>query len=389
MAAALARGGDGAGPLSGGDLATWLAPLMARRAEFGITRVASLTRLDRVGIPVVQVTRPLALSNAVSQGKGQALPAATAAAFMEAIETWAAERIPESAVRRATPASLGPGVCELYGPWIDGDALLSWATTDCSWIDGWDLLSETIRPVPLALADTVYTVPSPHSRSLPRVTTGLGAGRRMIDAILQAGLEIIERDALVRARRTPYFFERFQVDLSTVTGRESAWILDRIQSGGLVAGAWRIPSAPGTGVYRCHVMETDWSMELAPLPAEGSACRLDEDSALAAALLEACQARLAAISGARDDLTRNHYPTAYDRAELADWRSQLSPAGGMPFASSDSGSRPGIDGLVKALRATGAQAFIVVPLLVDHDLDVTVVRAVAPPLRLWPGSGDA
>ena len=292
-------------------------------------------------------------------------------------------------MRRATPASQGPGACKLYRPWVDGEAWSQWTATECPWIDGWDLFSDAIRPVPLALVDTRYTCPPPHGPLLPRVTTGLGAGRRAIDAVLQAGLEIIERDALVRARRTPYFFERFQVDLSTVTGRESAWVLDRIRSGGLLAGAWRIPSAQGTAVYRCHVMEADDATELAPLPAEGSACRLDEDSGLAAALLEACQARLAAISGAREDLTRNLYPTAYDRAELADWRSQLSQAGGLSFASGHSGASPGIGGLVEALREAGAQAFVVVPLLFDHDLDVTVVRAIAPPLRLWPGGRGA
>ena len=48
----------------------WLDALIRRRDTFGITRIGSLTRLDRTGIPVVQVSRPLALSNAVSQGKG-------------------------------------------------------------------------------------------------------------------------------------------------------------------------------------------------------------------------------------------------------------------------------------------------------------------------------
>ncbi|TGV60738.1 hypothetical protein EN803_38435, partial [Mesorhizobium sp. M2D.F.Ca.ET.160.01.1.1] len=39
-------------------------------ARMGITRVANVTGLDRIGIPVVMVCRPNARSLAVSQGKG-------------------------------------------------------------------------------------------------------------------------------------------------------------------------------------------------------------------------------------------------------------------------------------------------------------------------------
>ena len=37
---------------------------------FGITRVANVTGLDHIGIPVVMVTRPNSRSISVSQGKG-------------------------------------------------------------------------------------------------------------------------------------------------------------------------------------------------------------------------------------------------------------------------------------------------------------------------------
>ena len=65
--------------------------LLSRRAAFGITRVGCITRLDRIGIPVVQVSRPLSLSNAVSQGKGLSVAQAAASALMEELEVWAAE----------------------------------------------------------------------------------------------------------------------------------------------------------------------------------------------------------------------------------------------------------------------------------------------------------
>ena len=62
-------------------------------ADFGITRVANVTGLDWVGIPVVTVSRPNSRSLSVSQGKGLTLDAAIASGIMEAIELHYAERL--------------------------------------------------------------------------------------------------------------------------------------------------------------------------------------------------------------------------------------------------------------------------------------------------------
>ncbi len=81
--------------------------MLARRTDFGITRVGSVTRLDRVGLPVVQVVRPEALSNAVSQGKGKTFGAALASGLMEALETWAGEHIPDASLTYAPASAVG------------------------------------------------------------------------------------------------------------------------------------------------------------------------------------------------------------------------------------------------------------------------------------------
>src|SRR2546427_9789724 len=59
----------------------------------GITRVANVTGLDSVGIPVVMVCRPNSRSVAVSQGKGIDLTSARASGLMEAAELYHAETI--------------------------------------------------------------------------------------------------------------------------------------------------------------------------------------------------------------------------------------------------------------------------------------------------------
>src|SRR4051812_24003909 len=59
----------------------------------GITRIANVTGLDSIGIPVVMVCRPNSRSLAVSQGKGLGLAAAKASGLMESVELYHAEHI--------------------------------------------------------------------------------------------------------------------------------------------------------------------------------------------------------------------------------------------------------------------------------------------------------
>ena len=57
-------------------------------AAVGITRLADITSLDRVGIPIVSAIRPTAQEGAVSvySGKGESLEQAKVSAIMEGAE---------------------------------------------------------------------------------------------------------------------------------------------------------------------------------------------------------------------------------------------------------------------------------------------------------------
>ncbi|MGH6751984.1 MAG: YcaO-like family protein [Bradyrhizobium sp.] len=356
--------------------------LMARRNDFGITRLGSVTGLDRVGIPVAQVVRPGARSNAVAQGKGATVAQAAISALMEALETWAAERIAPERTWLAPPSNDQDAnvwaelwqrmpVNELHRPLM--------------WIEGWDVMSGRTCSVPLALVDTVYTLPSPHAAWLPRNTTGLAAGTDVHQAVRHACLEILERDARYWALRKPHFFDRYQVATASVVSGRAGAIVARLRHSGLQTGIWSIPAAHGLPIYWCQVMEGDGQMELAPLPAEGFGCDTSHDAALSAALLEACQARMTAIAGAREDVTADFYRGRIDRGRLAAWRMQLG-AGGVPLPTdtAEIGVRTKLDALVEALRLAGAGAAIVVPLFVDLTIPLVVVRVVAPPLRTNP-----
>jgi ribosomal protein S12 methylthiotransferase accessory factor len=83
---------------------TWDA-IRPRLREFGITRVADVTGLDRVGIPVWLAVRPNARTLSVSQGKGLDPDAARVSAAMESLELAHAEK-PQIEIRNATAADI-------------------------------------------------------------------------------------------------------------------------------------------------------------------------------------------------------------------------------------------------------------------------------------------
>src|SRR4051812_31442956 len=70
-----------------------VAEYRALMPRLGITRLANVTGLDTIGIPVYVAIRPNARCLATSQGKGLDHDAAKASALMESIETWHAEVI--------------------------------------------------------------------------------------------------------------------------------------------------------------------------------------------------------------------------------------------------------------------------------------------------------
>ena len=71
----------------------------------GITRLADITGLDRIGIPTWCSIRPRGVLLQVSNGKGTSHDSAKVSALMEAIELWHAEN-PAIAFRRASAEEL-------------------------------------------------------------------------------------------------------------------------------------------------------------------------------------------------------------------------------------------------------------------------------------------
>ena len=143
------------------DPATTLHRVQPHLAAIGITRIANVTGLDRIGVPVVMVCRPNARSLAVSQGKGLTLDAAKASGVMEALELHHAERI-------ELPLKLGSArdLAKTH-PLVDLDALPRLAESHFHldlpilWVEGRDLITGAPAWLPYETVHTNYTLPLP------------------------------------------------------------------------------------------------------------------------------------------------------------------------------------------------------------------------------------
>ena len=172
-----------------------LAAIEPRKHLFGITRVADVTGLDRVGIPVAIAIRPTARSVAVSQGKGIDLASAKVSALMEAIEVWHAENI-EAPLVLASIADVAGRSCEVARlPMVAGSSRPDHARL--LWIAGHDLVSGQSKLVPFEMVHADYAPPlKPGYGLFPASTNGLASGNHQLEAISSAICEVIERDAL-------------------------------------------------------------------------------------------------------------------------------------------------------------------------------------------------
>lgn len=367
-----------------------LRPLLAK---LGITRVANVTGLDHLGIPVCQACRPGSRSLAVSQGKGLDLDAAKVSAIMESAECHHAESLrlplqvgslvqmrqrgPVVDVERLTPVPASPFHAHLPMLWLQGD----------DWLGGEPVF------VPYQLVHTNYVLAGPYRMeacSFSMSTNGLASGNHVEEAASHALCEIIERHAChAFAQLTACERAQRQLDLSTVGHGDCRALVDRLHAAGMEVVVWEVGSGLALPVFECCIAEKAPG-PLAPVPpAMGFGCHPSRDIALLRALTEAAQSRLTVIAGARDDIVESP-----GRADLpAQGRPpgplQLQGPGVLAFDQVPTQDAPSFEAdlelELRVLRSLGLEQAIVVDLS-QPDFDFAVVRVVVPGAR-WDDHG--
>ncbi len=357
--------------------ATWrrFAPVAPR---IGLTRLAELTGLDALGVPVWAAIRPMGRSLSSAQGKGVTSLAAKVSALMESIETWHAEqRRPDRlasaralgaatiARARALPRHPRRFAVDAVRPWVRAVAL---PTGRAAWLP-WE--SVTLDTVAAAATPPLFDVSS----------NGLASGNTVGEAIVHGLCEVIERDAEATWRLTGH--DR-RVVLDTIVDGTVRALIARITGAGARLWLWDLTSEVGVPVFGCGLMhdpaEPSWR---AVGFYQGFGCHLDPAIAMARAITEAVQTRMTYIAGARDDFFPHDYRRATDRAVLRRiWRRYAAP----PDVSIDARDYPrprftdlgaALATLVAALAAAGSPEVLVADLR-QPGFDVPVVKVLVP-----------
>ena len=359
--------------------------------RMGITRLANVTGLDSLGIPVYMACRPLSRSIAVSQGKGLTKAEAKVSAFMEAAETFHSETI-TAPLKMASLEELSND-----HPMIDVEGLPRSRlgefdpTEQILWVDGVALGSGEKLWLPYELVSTNYTLPQPRgSFAFAANTNGLASGNSPMEAVLHGLCELVERDAITLWRLGGDDARAAaKMELASATQMHCRKLLDQYAQAGLDVGLWDVTSDIGIPVFVCAVAERS---EVAVEAELGAGCHPDREVALLRALTEAAQARTTRIAGSRDDFVPESYNA---EAKLSRHRTaRLWLAGPSRRRFEDVPNFSGrtiaedLDHVLECLRAKGIDQIVAVD-LTKPDIGLPVARVVAAGLEgAYQGSGS-
>ncbi|MFF4714187.1 YcaO-like family protein [Streptomyces eurythermus] len=268
------------------------------RHRLGISRVADLTPLDVVGIPVFSVTRPNARTGQITlcQGKGNAPDEALASALFEALERHCGSLARPALT--AAPAELrAMGRTHLGAP----DLGLAELPDDqpLEWIQGRDSRDGSAVLLPAAEVIFPYTAPPGCLRPVRPSTTGLASGATLSEAVLHALYEVVERDA---TSRYLHGGPGRLVPLDTITGPAESELLLKYAKAEIDTVV--IDLTHTTVLPTFAVFLSDPGAHQAHLAVSGFGAHPNAGVALRRALTEAAQARATAIQGSREDLDR-------------------------------------------------------------------------------------
>lgn len=171
--------------------AVWIA------AEKGVTRLADITGLDRIGIPVYTAVVPKSEDEiSVYNGKGIAPIDSSTGALMEAIERQTA-LYAELAVIEESYWNLCRGKVAVADPRSFNHKLRSnyAERRPYRWVEGYDLIADEPILVPAGLACYGVRYRGSHSPYAAYSTNGLASGNCFEEAVAHALCELVERDA--------------------------------------------------------------------------------------------------------------------------------------------------------------------------------------------------
>jgi len=355
-----------------------------------ITRIADITGLDRVGVPVVLAMRPNALTLANSSGKGFTRTAATVSAAMEGIELQFAEDFTgrddadgHGSMLHVTYRELERRglACPIEQLPLTRNAVFDPDVPD-DWVLGFDLIGQRPMAVPYACVGMRSAYFRDRSRfSFQGGSNGLASGNVFLEAVCSGLAEVIERDAVTCMKLRSRHLELKQpVDVAAAGYESVSELIDRFRRSGTTPMVFDCTADTAVPTYEAYLLD-----DLDPNTGifHGYGTHLHPEVALVRALTEAVQGRTVYIAGSRDDLSalehRRVRRFGMDRAMEAMAHADAPPVCTPPSAAGASFEQDCAT-MLERVRAVGINHVIVVD-LAPPGLPVAVVRVVAPGLE--------
>jgi len=345
----------------------------------GITRVADITNLDRIGIPVFSCIRPTAESGAITvyNGKGATVEESRISAIMEGIERYSSELHDRRTHFAPYQEMFAHGrVLDPKDLILPRDADLDRAI---AWVEGYDITNDEEVLVP---AQAVFHPLPPHTGQLFRTSTnGLASGNTLEEAVFHALSEVIERDAwsLVEASRNTGA-SVVNIDDPTCLAMQKKFSDAQVEV--IVRDI-----TSDIGIPTMAAIADDVLLRDPMLLTIGIGTHTSARIAVMRALTEVAQSRLTQIHGAREDtvLAELRKKMGYDRAKRINeyWFRNNGTLDYSKIASCDSDDfLEDIRFMAEALKNKGLDRVIVID-LTREEIGIPVVRVIVPGLEIF------
>lgn len=365
----------------------------------GVTKVADVTDLDRVGIPNFMTVRPHDLGISYYNGKGTTRADAYAGALMEAVERHAGEWYDGPIIASSHYNMCDEHACvdplEIHVPMVRNYS----EDSRLDWVLGYDLMTRRPTFAPLNCVVFPYR-PSSGMHQFFTSTNGLASGNTRVDAVCHALCEVIERDAtalaMARADVRPavagiladmgfvgeFSPEPEKAPLISLRGlpRRAAALVRKLQQAGLEVRLRNLTSAVGVSTIGCTIAEPHRPPG-APDAHGGCGTHPDARIALTRALTEAAQSRLSWIQGGREDLP--DFVPATGTLPLQAQCDSGHTIGFDDIASYEHSSvNDDVEFMIERMRQSGFVQIVVFD-LTSKEVGIPVVRVIVPRAEAW------
>lgn len=355
----------------------------------GITRIADITDLDRIGLPVYTAIRPTAEYGGVSVygGKGISKDHAKASAMMEGFERYSAERQDSDEITISSVNEIST-----KGNYIDPKSLnlpKEFEKKDISdirleWSMAHDLITDKDYYIPTNAIYHPYTHDNNVESLFKSNTNGLASGNILEEAILHGIFEVIERDAWSIFELTHKNYS--QIDLDTIESETINETIEKFTSNGI--NIKLMDFTADIDVPTIAASADDTVTRDAGLLTLGIGTHLEPEVAILRALTEVAQSRATQINGAREDTVRADFAreAGYERMKRINKYYFKQEEEQISLSDIENKSTTSINEdleIVKNELTSNEIKHVLYHDLTRPELDVSVVRVVIPEMELY------